>query len=286
MATTMLADHLQKGTLVLFLGAGVSVGLGLPNWVDFVNSIRTKAGLPQISPTINADQLQIAADEVRAVVQNINDYHLLLRDALYVNIANLSSDVLANKLLISIGALLMGSKRGSVQRVVTLNYDSMIEWYLSLYGFVVRVVDKLPDLEGGEDVRVYHVHGFLPHSNMRGYQNSDEIILGFESVNKRIGTPGDLWVDMLRHIISNGMCLFVGMSENTFNDRALAPLFTTIGAHVSAVRPTGVYVLTGNRNSTVEQHYLRNNMVPLYVNNYDDIPDYLLGICREAAGRI
>jgi hypothetical protein len=82
------------------------------------------------------------------------------------------------------------------------------------------------------------------------------------------------------------MCLFVGMSENTFNDRALAPLFTTIGAHVSAVRPTGVYVLTGNRNSTVEQHYLRNNMVPLYVNNYDDIPDYLLGICREAAGRI
>lgn len=284
LATSLLSEHLQKGTLVLFLGAGISSSMGFPDWVTYVNMLREVVKLPKLRKSASAVDLQIAADEVQDKFPNIIDFHSLLKECLYRNMSVLTSDVLVNKLLVAIGALLMGSKRGSVQRVVTLNFDSLMEWYLSLYGFVVRVVDQLPDLEGGEDVRIYHPHGFLPHPILQGYQNSTDVILGFTSVNERIGTPGDLWLEMLRHIISNGMCLFIGMSENSFNNNPLSILFTNIGKQHENIRPTGIYVLSGkNISLTTKKQFLRHNMVPLVIEKYENIPGFLLGICQKAA---
>jgi len=283
-ALDLLAQHLEAGTLVLFIGAGVSKQLGFPDWQDFVNKIRRSVSLTEPDSYSSAEDLQLAADEVKDLVNDDYQFNNLLKEALYEHMPSLSMSVLTNKLLVSIGAMLMGSNRGNVQRVVTLNYDSLLEWYLSLFGFVVRVVNEFPDLEGAEDVRIYHPHGFLPHPLMHELEDSNEVILGFRSVNQRLGSPNDEWFEVLRHIISNGFCLFVGMSEDSYQDRSLNPLFTSVGSNISGFRPTGLWILKGAAKS--QNSFLKNNMIPFSVEEYEDIPDFLLKICQKAAAKI
>lgn len=283
-ALDFLAANLQQGTLALFLGAGASSGMGLPEWFDFVNKIREKVGLAPIpdSPTPNAEDLQIAADEIKEKCKTDKEYLQFLKECLYKDMVGLSWEALQNKLLTAVGALLIGSKRGNVRRVVTLNFDSMIEWFLSMYGFVTRVIYHLPELEGSEDVRVYHPHGFLPHDSLN-LQDSDFVILGLDSVNKRLGTTGDPWFEMTRHILRTKVCLFVGLSERSFSDRSLAPLLTATGDELRKKRPTGIWLLKNNISDTKQKQFLRNNVVPLVLEKPDEIADFLLDICRKAA---
>jgi hypothetical protein len=281
-ASNFLAEHLQRGTLVLFLGAGVSKGMGLPNWVEYVNKIRQKVCLTPVSSDSNAEDLQIAADEVENKCESEEKYFQILKSCLYEDIEELSSTVLKNDLITAVCALLMGSKRGNIRKVITLNFDSMIEWFLSLYGFITRVVYQLPALEGAEDVRIYHPHGFLPHGSL-GLPDSDFVILGLDSINKRLGTPGDLWFEMVRHLLRSSVCLFVGLSDRTFSDRSLAPLLTSTGEEINKERPTGIWMLKGNISESKRNQFLRNNVVPLELPTAKDIADFLLGVCRKAA---
>src|SRR6185369_1769279 len=112
----------------------------------------------------SADSLQRAADEVRRKFGSDDNrgFAELVQKCLYSGV-HLDDEIVRNNLLIALGALMTGSRRGSVSRVVSFNFDSVLEWYISLYGFVPRVVLQPPVDEGSEDVRIYHPHGFLPH---------------------------------------------------------------------------------------------------------------------------
>jgi len=283
-AKTYLADHLTKGTLVLFLGAGASTGFGLPNWFQLIEYLRDKSGLPYISNYASAEDLQKAADQVK---NKVGEERLkeLIEECLYKDIDTSIAKSLSNKLLVSVSALLMGSKRGHISRVVTLNYDNMLEWFLSIFGFVVKTVSALPDLEGSEDVRIYHPHGFIPNPNA-GQSKSNFIILGLASANRRLGTPGDAWFEMVRHILNTGVCLFVGMSPATLSDRALAPLFQTVGEEHVGKRPLGIWIVGQNITSDVEQEYASNNIIPIQLASHDDIPEFILEICQIARKNI
>lgn len=283
-ALDFLKEHLQQGTLVLFLGSGASSDMGLPEWVTFVNDIREKMQLDPVpvSPTPSAETLQIAADEAKEKCESDDEYFQLLKECLYKDLEELTSAALRNDLLTALGALLMGSKRGNVRRVVTLNFDSMIEWFLSMYGFVTRVIYSLPELEGSEDVRVYHPHGFLPHDSLN-LPGSDFVILGLDSVNKRLGKLGDPWFEMTRHILKSGFCLFVGLSSRSFLDRSLAPLLAATGDELRNKRPTGIWMLMEEIDEATRKQFLRNNVVPLVFETPEAIVDFLLEICRKAA---
>ncbi|WP_316849630.1 SIR2 family protein [Pedobacter agri] len=281
---TYLSTKLNEGNIVLFLGAGASRGFGLPNWVELVNGIRKNVLLDPIPTSATAQDLQLGADEILDELKGDSEKLIsLIETELYQNFDKLSMvDAFNNHLLVSISAMLMGSKRGRVTRVITLNYDSMLEWFLSLFGFVVKTVHSLPDLEGSEDVRIYHPHGFVPIPN-NGMVASDFIILGMDSVNKRLGTPGNPWFEMTRHILNSGLCLFIGMSENTLLDSALAPLFKTCGDACISTRPLGLWLLGSSIHSSKERAFERNNIVPIVLNSHDEIPEYLLKICQGAS---
>lgn len=281
-AVKHLAKRLYDGTLVLFIGAGASRGFGLPNWVELVNDLRKEVGLPIISNPTSADDLQLSADEVIDKIGSVDNLIKKIEELLYKKVEFESTKVFENHLLISISALLMGSKRGHVTRVVSLNYDNMLEWFLSLFGFVVKSVYKLPDLEGSEDVRIYHPHGYIPSSKITS-EKSDFVILGMDSANTRLGTPGDPWFEKVRSILDSGFCLFIGMSENTLLDRAIAPLFKTSGEKVKLNRPLGVWVLLSDPERADFQRY---NIAPLVLSSPLEISDFLLKICQEARKKL
>lgn len=266
---------------MLFLGAGASKGFGLVNWHELVNLLRREVRLADIPPPNNADDLQHAADEVIDRLKSKDELGNLIQKCLYANIPNLTTDIFEQHLLVSISALLMGSKRGHVSRVITLNYDSMLEWFLSLFGFVVKTIDNLPALEGSEDVKIYHPHGYVPHPEY-SLDRSNEIILGMMSANKRIGTPGEPWFEMIRHLLNTGLCLFIGMSSNTLSDRALAPLFSTAGETHRGTRPLGIWLLLESLGSSQELIYQRNNIVPLQFSTSKEISEFILKIAQDS----
>lgn len=283
-AVQFLADRLRDGTLVLALGAGASYGAKLPGWATLVGRLRESASLSKVPAEATADQLQSAADEVKTTFCKNDDaeFAKLVKQCLYDGVT-FGRDLLKDDLLIAIGALMMGSRRGSVTRILTLNFDSVLEWYLTLHGFVPKVIIKPPTVEGSEDVRIYHAHGFLPHPDSDGLPESDFVILGMRSINLRLGKQGEPWFELMRHILQTGVCLFVGLSDKSFRDRALAPLLATVGDETKNTRPTGFWVLAEHESDQLTQEFLTNNVVPLYCGNHEEIPELLLSVCRKAA---
>lgn len=285
-AIEYLSQCLSDGSLVLFLGAGASKGFGLPNWLELVNALREDNGLSVLENASSAETLQTAADEVTYKLKDQIKLIAQIEKHLYKDFKSLSHiSAFNNHLLVSISALLMGSKRGHVTRVVTLNYDSMLEWFLSLFGFVVKTVHQLPELEGSEDVRIYHPHGFVPIPHM-GMKKSDFVILDMHSANERLGNIRDPWFELTRHILDTGICLFIGMSGNTLSDRILAPLLTHCGPKCAGVRPLGIWILKGTLTEQKEHEFERNNIVPISILDEEKISEFLLEICQKASKKL
>jgi hypothetical protein len=295
-AIDVLAESLNNGTLVLFLGAGVSSGASLPEWPDLIKSMRAEKGLSSDNLSDTPDALQDAADEVETKFfpNDRKGFAELVRKHLYKDV-KLDESLLSDRGLIALGALMTGSRRGSVNRVVTLNFDCILEWYLSLCGLIPRVVLQSPAAEGREDVRVYHPHGFLPHNDLPA-DSSNFVMLGLKSINQRLSDPNDDWSTLLRHVLTSGTALFVGLSERSFRDRALAP-WLEYAANKNRIRcpdlPTGFWVLkledgkkTAQEIELMEQKFLASRIVPLRQTNAEMIPSLLLRICQKAAQRI
>ncbi len=282
-AIDFLADHLINGTLVLFLGAGASKGFGLPNWPELINAFRQKVGLASISNPLSAEIMQKAIDEALDKINNNETEKIrLIKEILYP--AEAMFDVklaYSSHLLVSISSLLIGRKRGHIRRVVTFNYDSMLEWFLSLFGFQVNTINELPSLEGSEDVRIYHPHGFVPHPNL-SFRDSNFLILGLKDANNRIGARNDPWVEKLRQIMETSVCLFVGLSSNSLSDRAIAPILSTTGDSFKDQRPLGIWICKENLVQGTKDEYFRNNIVPLEIHDDYKISEFILKISQKA----
>lgn len=287
-ATEYLATALRKGTVTCVLGAGASASYGLPDWLVLVNRMRTDSdiGLPPVTvdPRPTSESLQIAADEVRGLLPDPTKFGELVKKHLYLNV-QLNEEALRDPLLIALGSLMMGARRGSVKKVLTFNFDSLLEWYLSLHGFSTRVVTNLPSLEGSEDVRIYHPHGFLPHPDLR-LRDSEEILLGLDAVDRRLAEPSDPWYELLRHVLRTSVCIFIGLSLGSFRDRAIGPALMKIGEEIASERPLGFWLLCDAvphaQQSSVAQEFIRRNVVPMFCTEAD-VPKLLHAICRHAA---
>ena len=286
LASTNMSSYLADGTLVLFLGAGASKYFGLPGWFDLVNSLRENVGLKKLESYTNAEDLQRAADDVLDIIKSEEKLIDAIEDVLYAEMKSLSTtDIFSNPLLLAVSAMLMGSKRGHVTRVVTLNYDDLLQWFLSVYGFSVRTIHSLPELEGAEDVRIYHPHGFIPMKDS-GIPRSTNLILGLDSANRRLGTLGDPWLEMLRHIIDSGMCLFIGMSPDSLSDRVLQPIFSTSAKKIQGKRPLGFWIVKDTLTPSKKAEFQRNNIVPLEMHDPQEIANFLIEICQKAGRKL
>ena len=65
-----LAQHARESNLVLFLGAGVSMGCGLPNWDGLLNALATHVGLGPTVPDAIENVLARAKQRIAAIEGN------------------------------------------------------------------------------------------------------------------------------------------------------------------------------------------------------------------------
>ncbi len=285
-----LAKCLKDGTLALFLGAGTSRGFGLPDWVSLINELRKEFNLRKLSERVSAEVLQDSADEIKDLFiekasseeEGVQLFIEKIRHHLYSKtIKDKDYEVFDNHLLIAISALLMGSSRGHVRIVITLNFDSMLEWFLSLFGFVYKSIYKLPALEGAEDVRIYHPNGFLPHPSLNE-KSSDFIIFSIDDIDDRLGADHDPWLDLIKRILHTSICLFIGMSPRTLTDRSLSPVLKTAGKKFKGQRPIGIWILKENIAKIKENEFKRKNIVPITLLEEQEISEFILKICQRS----
>lgn len=293
-----LAKCLQDGSLVLSIGAGASKDLGLPEWRELVERCirRTNklkgTSYPEVLPE-SASNREIceAIDNVEKTMSGKLDmgrskeYRELVSKCLYEDVGAGDSrdkeypkDILKKELLIAIGSLLMGSKRGSVREVFNFNFDDVLDWYLHLHGFDTQIVTNLPTLRRNTDVTIYHPHGYLP-LEADSSNASDFLVFSKHSYEEWLAGFNKPWEDLWNATLKSRVVIFLGMSGD---DETLGKELVDAKRALERIRPTGFWMF-GSDVTTKRINYMKErNVVPLCFKGWEWYPDYLLQICRAA----
>jgi hypothetical protein len=282
-----LGPLLSAGSLTMFMGAGLSMSSGkYQNWPNLVRSCTSELNInlkKAIDDDEPIDNLLKYMSQVRQKLGNKeNKYRELVNKNLNAS-AVLDYKDAANLLLMSVGALCMGSKRGSIKEVVTYNFDDLLEWYFALNGFVAQVVTDLPYLASDSDITVYHPHGFLP--KLTTDKKSERFVFDQLSYDRTIGNEVDPWFTLCKQILLRKVAIFIGLSGE---DPAMRTLVTRVNDVLKAEkqdRPVGFLL---NLDSKIEnkEALLERGVIPLGFKDYDAIYKFLFSICKKASGRI
>jgi|WetSurMetagenome_2_1015567.scaffolds.fasta_scaffold01397_5 hypothetical protein len=278
-----LSKYLYNGELALALGAGVSKSFGFPLWWELVDELCIHH---YKESTINAStspkELASIVDDIEREIRNNTEFNKLVSSVLYKNINYITdSSIIKNDLLISLGSLMMGSRRGSIKNIITYNFDDLLEWYLGIHGFDVRVIQDPRRTTTNSDVIIYHPNGFLP---LKSREKNGRSLLFSETsfINRqKEATPLDkLWENILEGLFVQKVFIFVGLSGN---DPSIFPRFLNLYENIiEKKRPIGFwfYGETEEMNDRKIKENLRCGIIPIVLKNNNLIPDFLLKLRR------
>lgn len=275
----VLAMQLSRGQLTLVLGAGVSAGFGFPTWQLLLDQVAAALGC-SIPSSLNHEQ---AGEFLLGQCNYDRDrFAALVRTVLYRD-ADLSMENLIGKpLLVALGALTMASIRGSVSRVLTFNFDDLLETYLRYHGFMVESVGIVPTWNTPGDVAVLHNHGLLPADPKAP---GTRIVFAQSDYDAVVGKNQHAWRRSALEILTSHTCLFVGLSGNDSNLTSL--LEEVRDTHPGVRRGDAFWGVrfTFDRSDPLEGMWRNKGVKSCVLGDYADLPPLLLDVCQRAADR-
>lgn len=278
--TEHLGNQLALGRLALVLGAGVSMFFGLPSWETLVQRLYDNESMS------NTDlNLARAVERLRrAKYLDDTKYHDAVRRALYQGISADFERLRENPTLAAIAALVMNSRRGSAQRVISLNFDDLLETYLEYHGFTVCPIVNVRHWASNDDVRIYHPHGYLPYR--LGERAADKLVLDQKSFSEITGDMANPFVQVIADTLRTHTTLFVGSSAQDSNIDAV--LVRTWEDHVVKAE-NGGDAYRGVRfavGADPEADLMAHRGIATYtLEKWDDLPPFLFAVCQCAARR-
>lgn len=284
-----LAEALRTEILCLMVGAGASHKLNLPLWHELVAACCTvspgKIDVTGIDENSSGDQLLLRMQRVRESFKGDDDAYLdTVHEQLYAKWKNPNPST-APELMRAIGVLVMGSVRGRINSIFNFNFDSLLEWYLSLHGYVVQVIEDVPRGLVNADVRVFHPHGYLPLSTSLG-QRSPMILFDKAEAEKRVADRGDAWMDVFRFLLGSRVFLAVGLSGKD----PMANLVVSAAKHQRQAedkRPMGFWFYKkGSLDADYENNLRSKSVVLVDCDSYEEISETLFRIAQRAAGAV
>lgn len=256
--------------LTLWLGAGVSMGSGLPGWDEllrgvFINTLGSvRTDNPRLAQAVaetwfeaNDRSKTIVARELKSSFASPDDFVKWVRFSLYKWIdctprgtptRRFREALKDNATLMAVAALCRSStgRTGGVRRVVSYNFDDLLE--LGLDGVPHRAVWSRGTVAPGR-LPIYHVHGFLPaRSPWVDYpegraSRADEIVLTEDQYHGAAATPYG-WANLVQlQAMTDSVGLAIGLSMTDPNMRRLLDI-----ASQSPVRPE-LYALLPRRDA-------------------------------------
>lgn len=276
-----VAQMLKHGRVGLFLGAGISLQLGLPDWSGLVEGLYRRARLKR--PRAANDLLR-QAEFIKGTVYTDSDekFAAAVRAELYRKAKTDFTSLRNNLTMVAIATMVMSSRRGSVSEVFTLNYDNLLETYLRVHGFVVHPVWHEPTWGKVADVTVYHPHGYLPLDDAEN--GSERIVMTQTDYDFIVGKDGNHWRQRMLCGMRNKFTLFLGLSGD---DQNLSSVFTELEAcHAAKASgwPFWGLVFTTNPDPPIRRQWEKRGVYTVRVSDYGSaLPNYLLEICQKAA---
>lgn len=254
-----LIDAVRLGSLGLVVGAGVSISAGLPTWQQLVNrmaelgKLGSDIGVASLRPETSARYL---AGKLRP-----QRFHRILRRALYESYCD------GSPLLKAVVDL---ARSGRVSRVVSSNYDDLLEEKLEALGVSIQAVydGRAPRQPGA--MQIVHIHGFVPRLSSQSY---GELIFTEEDYN-RLYNSGYNWqtlelLDVLRH----GRCVFVGHSLEDPNMRRVIDLYRSVspGGFHSAL----IVDISGHVNLAADEILKSMGITAEWVSDPDEVAEII-----------
>jgi hypothetical protein len=182
----------------------------------------------------------------------------------------------------------MASMRGSVSQLVTLNFDDVLERYLSYHGIVANPVFEEKFWAGKGDVVIYHPHGFLPSPGSIYNETSSYIVLDRRSYSERVGRSELRMNQTMETIMQSHICLFIGLSGN---DQRLDSLIlaTKNDKHAYSSSRIGYWgvAFSTSKDPTVAKMWSERGIFLHCIDKYDpDLPRFLFEVCQGAASEV
>lgn len=283
--TDSLANYLNRGKLGLFLGAGVSYALELPCWEVLVKRA-IEVVVPGTTVSSDINELKRLSSLIKSSSANQAAYLELIKKKLYEK-TPFDFKLASKEMLIALTSLMVGKVRGNVKNVVTLNFDSVIEWYLKVNGLNANVVTKNHLAESLSDIDILHLHGYLPHDATLGF-SSDEIVFTKEEFEDR-ERGLSYWKDLMNDFYRRHVFLAIGVSPDSICDD-VAPYLRVHNKDwydiqgVSRKHPYGVAILT--RATTEQQNTMISaGIIPCVISDKDKIPPAIFEIAQKATAK-
>lgn len=246
-----LLDAHRTGKLILFVGAGVSANLGLPNWSALIARIAEELGYdPRIFSTYGT-HLALAEfykkkkgglGPLRSWMDR--EWHKPTTDILKSDIHRLIT-------------------QGNFSRIYTTNYDRWLEYahdkFEVKYDKIASVADLVSATDGHRQIIKFH----------GDFDADASIVLDETSYFERLdfNTPLDI---KLRNDVLGSSVLFIGYSLTDVNIRLLFYRLTEMWGNstLASARPKS-YVFT-NRPNPVAQEVLSHWGIEMIVSEEDD----------------
>lgn len=258
-------DELKKAfhdnKLSLYLGAGVSVGNGLPTWDHLVLMMYYKTNQEIMEASRNRpypnyllaisewlmeqrdEPLDVMIGSIRRYFNNEEDFLETLKTTLYGSFQDFGGnfppreayDFRRNETLDAVVKLCTESEPGQsgLSSIISYNYDDLVEEGTRLSsgggeGILQPIYTKKTEIEPSK-IPIFHVHGYIPYGEAKG-STTDELVLSEESYHKA-SQDAYYWGNMVQmNALSNNVGLMVGVSLRDRNiRRILAALKGTPG---------------------------------------------------------
>lgn len=204
-----LKDLNARGRLSLFMGAGISMGCGLPSWEELVRRV--------LSETWKRDPTFV-------------EVLLAERSILSTRYAKQKAGVKFNRLVhkclyegdVTISPCVHAIAQSGIRHICNFNFDDLVEDALLATGIEPVVASPGENFEAKHDrVTVFHPHGMLPRFDRDSELDNARIVFSEDDYHNLYSDPYS-WANVAQLTLLTGFSvLFIGLSMQDPNLRRL-----------------------------------------------------------------
>jgi hypothetical protein len=273
---TVVKRHNAEGNLALFVGAGISMGCGLPSWEDSVSRVVAKAwkGQPDLIQLLTTDRNILSA---RYAKKKLADkFNEAVYNALYDGTVEISACVKA-------------IAKSGIRQICNFNFDDLIAEALLTEGIATQVVAPGQPFDACQDeVIVYHPHGILPRSHDEKEVADAKIVFSEDDYHNLYSDPYS-WANITQlSLLTSKSVLFIGLSMQDPNLRRLIDIARNRGftnQHFAVFKdpvfgqPKSSHAELQKLKSLIDIDMKSLGITPWFVDSYDKLTE-ILERCR------
>ena len=274
----VVEKHNSEGNLALFVGAGISMGCGLPSWEECVSRVVARAwkGQPDLIQSLTTDRNILSARYAKKKLAN--KFNEAVYSALYGGTVEISACVRA-------------IARSGIRQICNFNFDDLIAEALLTEGIATQVVAPGQPFDAcQEEAIVYHPHGILPRSHGAQEVSEAKIVFSEDDYHNLYSDPYS-WANITQlSLLTSKSVLFIGLSMQDPNLRRLIDIARTRGftnQHFAVFKdplfgqPRGSHAELQKLKSLIDIDMKSLGVTTWFVDSYDKITE-ILTRCRVA----